>query len=272
MCNLSFRWATLLHHKHPQHHIKHRSSPLPDFHLLTCTMKKKRVATKQYKYSPSRVQQSSIAIAKREGESSKSAVSEDSHGTKEKVATKHNKYSASPVVFTSPLQPVKHWYSQQHTQLSGMQFQSIFYNKEEKNHYDSTTNTHIQHLTIFSVIYSRGPTHPYINLQFLSMFCNKTRNIQKFPRYLNEHRLNGCMYTLSYFCGVGHLSSKIYSLVEPSQGRITLRTSEVSEIAMEQNIGLPQNNTFTFSYSTVQYSHHPNLARERARTRKLGSQ
>ena len=83
----------------------------PRLPLTDLYNEKKRVATKQYKYSPSRVQQSSIAIAKREGESSKSAVSEDSHGTKEKVATKHNKYSASRVVFTSPLQPVKHWYN-----------------------------------------------------------------------------------------------------------------------------------------------------------------
>ena len=41
----------------------------------------------------------------------------------------------------------------------------------------------------------------------------------------------------------GPLSSKIYSLVEPSQGRITLGYSGVSELAMEQKRGLPQNNT-----------------------------
>ena len=51
------------------------------------------------------------------------------------------------------------------------------------------------------------------------------------------------MYTLSYFCGVGPPSSKIYSLVESSQGRITLRNSAVGDIAMEQKRGLPQNNT-----------------------------
>ena len=37
----------------------------------------------------------------------------------------------------------------------------------------------------------------------------------------------------------------------------------VSEVAMEQKRRLPQNKTFTFSYSTVQYSHHPSLAKER---------
>ena len=35
----------------------------------------------------------------------------------------------------------------------------------------------------------------------------------------------------------------IYSQVEPSQGRITLRNSGVSEIAMEQKRRLPQNKT-----------------------------
>ena len=38
-------------------------------------------------------------------------------------------------------------------------------------------------------------------------------------------------------------SSKVYSLVEPSQGRITLGNSGVSELAMEQKRGLPQNST-----------------------------
>ena len=75
------------------------------------------------------------------------------------------------------------------------------------------------------------------------MFCKKIRNILKFPRHSNQHWLHGCMHTLSYFCRVGPLSSKIYSLVETSQGRITLGNSGVSEIAMEQKRGLPQNNT-----------------------------
>ena len=86
---------------------------------------KERVATKPYKYSPSLIQQSSIAITQawqERGRELQVRSQWDSHGTRERVATKHNKYSPSCVVFTSHLQLVKHWYSQQHTQFAGMQF------------------------------------------------------------------------------------------------------------------------------------------------------
>ena len=145
-----------------------------------------------------------------------------------RVATKQYKYSPSRVVFASPLQLAKHWYSWWHTQLAGMQFQSIFCNKEEKSTIIRPQIHTSSILLFFSVVYSRGPTHPSImhkNLHKFTVFVNVLQQNQKHPQISqvlsNEHRLHGCMYTLSYFCGVGPLSS-IFSLVEPSQGRITL--------------------------------------------------
>ena len=75
---------------------------------------KERVATKQYKYSPSLIQQSSIAITQawqERGRELQVRSQWDSHGTRERVATKHDKYSPSRVVFTSPIQLVKHRHS-----------------------------------------------------------------------------------------------------------------------------------------------------------------
>ena len=64
-----------------------------------------------------------------------------------------------------------------------------------------------------------------------------------------------------------------FSLVEPSQGRITLGNSGVSELAIDKREGCHKTvQIFTFSYLTVQYSHHPSLAKERGRELKARSQ
>ena len=102
---------------------------------------------------------------------------------------------------------------------------------EEKKHYNLTTNIHTYPAShYFLVLFTQGDPHILLrctkNLHKFTV-CNKIRNTPKFPRYSNEQ--NACTH-LSYFCGVSPLSSKIYSLVEPSQGRITLRNSGVSEL------------------------------------------
>ena len=65
------------------------------------------------------------------------------------------------------------------------------------------------------------------------MFCNKIRNILNFPgTQMNTNYMDACTQNLTSVEWA--LSPKIYSLVEPSQGRITLGNLRVSEIAMEQ--------------------------------------
>ena len=59
--------------------------------------------------------------------------------------------------------------------------------------------------------------------------------------------------------------SKLGKKERERERELELGNLGVSEIAMEQKKRLPQNKTFTFSYSTVQYSYHPSLARERER-------
>ena len=72
----------------------------------------------------------------------------------------------------------------------------------------------------------------YINLQFLPIFCNKTRNTLKFPRYSKQY---------NYLPSLIQKSS--VAITQAWQEWESSKPTGVSEIAMEQKRGLPQNNT-----------------------------
>ena len=83
-----------------------------------------------------------------------------------------------------------------------------------------------------------GNNFTVCKFQPLSTFCNKISYILGTQ---NEQKLATCMHTLSYFYGMG---SPLHDLQSNHPSLTKERSnSGVSELAMEQKRGLPQNNT-----------------------------
>ena len=81
-----------------------------------------------------------------------------------------------------------------------------------------------------------------------STFCNKISYILGTQ---NEQKLATCMHTLSYFYGMG---SPLHDL-QSNLGSLSYGIREGCHKTKQ---------VFTFSYLTVQYSHHPSLTKERS--------
>ena len=95
---------------------------------------------------------------------------------------------------------------------------------------------------------AEGNNFTICKFQPSSTFCNKISYILGTQ---NEQKLATCMHTLSYFYGMG---SPLHDL-QSNLGSLSYGIREGCHKTKQ---------VFTFSYLTVQYSHHPSLTKERS--------